>query len=230
MDDRRWDQIAAATGIAFVILLVISRLIVPNPPDVNGPPRDIKNYFVDNQNGLLLQAFILGLAGVLFIWFAGTLRAFLRGAEGGAGRLSAISFGGAIGILATLGPTVALSQTITYTVARGSPVSLTHALYELSFWFTDLVVFSIAVFIGAASLSAGRTRVLPSWLATAGLVVAALALLQGVDFFVRSTDFFEPNGVLGYINLALGLLWILAASVLVLQAAGGRARTSSTSR
>ncbi|HEX8099046.1 MAG TPA: hypothetical protein VF660_02460 [Actinomycetota bacterium] len=228
MDDRRWDQIAAATGIAFVVLLVIGRLIAGQPPDVSAKPGEIRRYFVDHQSGLLLQGFLLGLAGVFFIWFAGTLRAFLRAAEGGAGRLSAISFGSAIGVLATFGPTVALSQTLTSSVARGSP-PLAHALYELSFWFGDLVAFPVAVFIGAAALSAGRTRALPSWLAWGGLVVAGLSLLQGFDFFVRGTDFFQPNGFLGYVNYFLGLLWVLAASVLLLQRAGatGRARTTN---
>jgi hypothetical protein len=224
MDERRWEQVAAATGIAFVVLLVIARFIVAQPPDVDGPGREIRRYFVENQNGLLFQSWLLGLAGVLFIWFAGTLRSRLAVAEAEGRRLSLISFAGAIGTLATLVPTVALNLTIAYTVARGAPLVLTHALFELSSWFRVLVVFSLAVFVGAAALSAGRTGALPQWLAWGGLAVAALFLLQSVDVFVRGTDLFEPQGVLGYLNFILFLLWILAASVLLLQSVGARAR------
>ncbi|HEX2090598.1 MAG TPA: hypothetical protein VHI54_11845 [Actinomycetota bacterium] len=225
MDERRWEQVAAATGIAFVVVLLIGTFIVDQPPDVDGPAREIRRYFLDNQNGLLFQAWLFGLAGVLFIWFAGTLRSRLAVAEGEGRRLSLISFAGAIGTLATLVPTVALNATLAYTVARGAPPVLTHALFELSFWFGVLVVFSLAVFVGAASLSAGRTGALPQWLAWGGLAVAALHLLQSVDLFVRNTDFFEPNGVIGYVNLVLILLWILAASVLMLQSVRGTARS-----
>jgi hypothetical protein len=228
MDERRWEQVAAATGIAFVVLLVIATFIVAQPPDVDGPAREIRRYFVENQNGLLFQSWLYGVAGVLFIWFAGTLRSRLAVAEGAGQRLSLISFAGAIGTLATIGPTVALNLTIAYTVARGAPLALTHSLFELSFWFGVLVVFSLAVFVGAAALSAGRTGALPQWLAWGGLGVAALHLLQSIDVFVRGTDFFEPNGVIGYINLVLILLWILAASVLLLQSVGGTARSRAT--
>jgi hypothetical protein len=41
------------------------------------------------------------LGAILLIWFFGSLRSTLRGAEGGSGRVSAIAFGG--GLLASAG-------------------------------------------------------------------------------------------------------------------------------
>jgi hypothetical protein len=225
VNERRWEQVAAATGIAFVVLLAIATFIVPQPPDVDGPAREIRSYFVDNQSGILMQSWLSGLAGILFIWFAGTLRARLATAEGEGRRLSTISFAGAIGTLATLVPSFALNLTIAYTVARGAPLVLTHSLFELSFWFGVLVVFSVIVFVGAASLTAGRTGALPQWFAWAGLAVAALFLLQSVDVFVRGSDFFEPQGVLGSVNFILFALWVLVGSILLLQSVGGTARS-----
>ena len=223
-DDRRWEQVAAATGIAFVVVVLIATFIVEQPPDVEGPAGRIRSYFAENEGGLRLQQWLYGLAGVLFIWFAGTLRTHLATAEGEARRLSLISFGGAIGILSTLVPTVAINLTLVEIAARAGQAQLAHSLFALAFWLGVLSVFSIAVFLGAASFSAGRTGTFPQWLAWAGLIVAVLHLLQSFDIFIGGSEFFEPNGPLGYLNLALLLLWIAAASFLMLQGVVGTAR------
>ncbi len=226
MDERRWEQVAAATGIAFVVVLAIATFMVPQPPDVEGPAGRIRSYFVENEGGIRTQAWLYGLAGVLFIWFAGTLRSRLATAEGEGRRLSTISFAGAIGILSTLVPTIALNLTLAEIAARGGQAQLAHSLFGLGFWLGVLSVFSVAVFVGAASLSAGRTGAFPQWLAWGGLAVAALHLLQSFDIFIGGSEFFEPNGPLGYINLIVLVLWILAASVLMLQERAGATRRS----
>ncbi|MDP8956554.1 MAG: hypothetical protein M3N24_06315 [Actinomycetota bacterium] len=223
MDERRWEQVAAATGIAFVVLLVIGTFIAGQPPDADARAGEIRSYFADKRSAIEFQAFVLGLAGILFIWFAGTLRAFLASAEGESRRLSLISFAGAIGVLSTLVPTVVVNLTL---ASGGVSGAVGEALFRYASWYGVLVVFSVAVFVGAASLSAGRTGVLPQWFAWAGLAVAALHLLQSLDLFLDA-DFLEPTGFLGYLNLIAVLLWILAASVLVLQRLGGTTRARS---
>ena len=224
-DDRRWEQVAAATGIALVVVLLIATFIVEQPPDVEGPAGRIRSYFVENEGGLRAQAWLSGVAGVLFIWFAGTLRTHLATAEGEARRLSLISFGGAIGVLSTLVPTIALNLTNAEIAARAGQAQLVHSLFGVGFWLGVLSVFSVAVFVGAASLSAGRTGTFPQWLAWGGLAVAVLHLLQSFDIFIGGSEFFEPNGPLGYLNLALLLLWIAAASFLMLQRRGATDRS-----
>ena len=224
MDERRWEQVAAATGIAFVVVLLIGTFIVGQPPDVDeARAGEIRRYFAENRSGIEFQAFLLGLAGILFIWFAGTLRSVLASAEGEGRRLSLISFAGAIGVLSTLVPTVVVSLTL---AGGGVSGPIAQALFQYASWYGVLVVFSVAVFVGAASLSAGRTGVLPQWFAWAGLAVAGLHLLQSLDLFLDA-DFFEPNGFLGYLNLAAVLLWILAGSVLLLQRLRGATRARS---
>jgi len=130
--------------------------MVAQPPDIAAPAREVRSYFVDNKSGIQLQSWVYGLAGILFIWFAGTLRAVLARAEGEGNRLSLISFAGAIGTLSTLVPSIALNLTIAYSSDRGvasGPVA--QVLFEFASWFGVLVSFSIVVFVGAASLSAG---------------------------------------------------------------------------
>ena len=64
-------------------------------PELDQPPAVILSYFGE-QDTVILGSFLLMLAAVAFIWFAGSLRSVLRRKEGGEGRLSTIAFGGGV--------------------------------------------------------------------------------------------------------------------------------------
>ena len=64
--------------------------------DSRGPPSPAAERWSSwqrQQDTLILGSFLLMLAAVAFLWFAGALRAVLRRKEGGEGRLGAIAFG-----------------------------------------------------------------------------------------------------------------------------------------
>jgi hypothetical protein len=64
----------------------------------------------------------------------------------------------------------------------------------------------------------GGTGALPAVLAPAGLVVALLNLASGVTLFAKS-GFFAIGGAFGVIVPIASLLWVLAASVVLLTSA-----------
>src|SRR2546425_2785612 len=99
MEDRRWDKLAAGTGVAFVALLLASAFVVPKqPPKINAPINTIGKYFVDHHNGLVWGGW-LGVLAVLFgLWFIGTVAHWIR--RQGQPRLATIAFGG--GVTATV--------------------------------------------------------------------------------------------------------------------------------
>jgi hypothetical protein len=90
--DPRWERLGAATGILFVFLSVLALSIGGQP----GAAPDVVQYFVDNRGRLLVQSFLAGVASIFFLWFLGSVRSYLRAAEGGTGRLSAVAFAGGI--------------------------------------------------------------------------------------------------------------------------------------
>ena len=85
-------------GIAPLLLGLAGLIVLEGPadrPELNQPPAVILSYFGE-QDTVILGSFLLMLAAVAFIWFAGSLRVVLRRKEGGEGRLSAIAFGGGV--------------------------------------------------------------------------------------------------------------------------------------
>src|SRR5919109_5485699 len=93
MDDRRWEQLAVGTGVAFVALIVASSFIVPNtPPKIDDPISKVGQYYFDHHNGLLWGGF-LGLLSALFgLWFFGSAAHWVR--RQNQPRLATIAFGG----------------------------------------------------------------------------------------------------------------------------------------
>src|SRR5438045_5196034 len=82
MSDARWERFGAATGIAFVALLVVSFAIIPDkPPELDDPILKIRSFYVANSSAWQANVYLTGLAAFFFIWFLGTLRTALERAE-----------------------------------------------------------------------------------------------------------------------------------------------------
>jgi hypothetical protein len=63
--NRRKEQLAAATGILFVVLQVPILFIVGGAPAIDDPPSKIRNYLV-NEGGRILLATTLGALAAFF--------------------------------------------------------------------------------------------------------------------------------------------------------------------
>src|SRR5437870_7892948 len=96
MDDARWVRLAAATGFAFVALLLASAFIAPAPPKTDASTAKVIEFAANHRSALLGGSYLAGLATVFGLWFVGTLRSYLRREEGSTGRLSGIAFGGGV--------------------------------------------------------------------------------------------------------------------------------------
>lgn len=221
--EQRWERYAAGTGLVFVALVIVSVFLAPQAPKLSDPAEEIQTYFVDNKDGLLLQAFVSGLAAAFFLWFIGSLRSFLRPAEAGTGRLSAVAFGGGVAVVAAVIPIFAVSSALAYSVARESDPGLVRALFEVRHMFEIFSLFPLAVLLGAASIGGGRTRVLPQWLAWFGGLLALGQLVSGMALVFEGSEL-GPQGWYGLVVFALFLVWVIAVSVLMLQRLGTRSR------
>jgi hypothetical protein len=70
-------------------------------------------------------------------------------------------------------------------------------------WLSAIAGIPAALFLGSASLAARRSRALPSWLVWMGFVLTPLVFLAFPGFGI---------------NLFLALIWVLAASIVLLRA------------
>jgi hypothetical protein len=173
-------------GIAPLLLGLAVLIVLEGPadrPELDQPPTVILSYFGE-QDTVVLGSFLLMLAAVAFIWFAGLLRAVLRRKEGREGRLSAIAFGGGVaaGVFMLAWPATNLFGAL-------FAEQLTPAQAQTFYFFGDVFLYpaamGAAVLVGATALVALRTAVLPRWAAWPSMVLALWLLIpplgQGAD-------------------------------------------------
>ncbi len=173
--------LAPLVGVAPLVLGLAGMVVLEGPadrPELDAPPQVILNYFGDRDT-VILGSFLLMLSAVAFIWFVGLLRAELRHAENGNGRLSAIAYGGgllAAGLLLIM-PATNISGALYHDL-------LTPAAARTFYLFGDVVMYpagmAAAILIGTTGLLALRTRALPRWLGWASLVLALWLLIPPI--------------------------------------------------
>ncbi|MFN2569258.1 MAG: hypothetical protein ABR564_06620 [Candidatus Dormibacteria bacterium] len=212
-----WERLGGAMGILFVVLLIASVFIMPFPPGEDEPTLKFLALYRDHRNAILVSAFIGTLATFPALWFMGSQRALLRRAEGGDGNLSLLAFGSAVAasVAATVGPVMAAGAA--YKVAAQPDAGVVvQAINDVAAVVTGTTPVFIAVWAAAATLIVAQTAVLPRWLAWLGAAVTVTGLLGILSIL-------NPRGglfILGLINLAVFVIWVLAFSITMIMRAG----------
>lgn len=219
MEDRRYEQIAAASGFLLLGLSLIGFVIAPPPPGAIDPVDKVASYFADNRGQILLQSYVWMLSAGAFLWFIGSLRSYLRSAEGGNGRLSAVAFGGGVA-----GITVSVATTMFWiALALGSDEAVAPAVVRVSFDLGNLAFLIIgvpfAVMFAATGVVALRKHAFPVWLGWLSLALAVLYLVLPAGILDES----GPLGPGGALTLASGLVyfvWIVGVTVVMVRRLG----------
>src|SRR6267143_2556103 len=90
------ERLAPLAGIGFAVLLLAGRLLVWSYPDADAPAGEAVSFWSDKDDKLIAVSILGSLSAALFVWFGGSIREAIRRAEGGGGRLAALTFGGAL--------------------------------------------------------------------------------------------------------------------------------------
>ena len=175
------ERLAPLTGIAVLVLGLAGLIVWEGPadrPELDQTPDVILAYFGD-RDAVILGGFLLMLAAVSFLWFVGSLRAVLRPAEGGVGRLSAVAFGGGVVaaafVLALPAANVAGALFADQLSAEGA-----QTFYLFGDVFLYPAAMAAAVLLAATALVALRTGALPRWLAWLSLALALWLLIPPI--------------------------------------------------
>jgi len=195
--NQNLQRLAPLTGVLFVVLVVVSFLIGGEPPDADERPREIVEWYVDNEGMVVLGAVMSALGAVSLVFFAAYLRRVLQRGEQGIGVLSLAAFGGGL-VAATGGGTdSAFRFALAEFADEISPVGV-QAIHAVWSGFFFPMVIGIGALVLATSLAALRTRIIPVWLAWIGFVIFVV--------------FFTPAGFIAFLVSAL---WIIVVSVLL---------------
>ena len=225
MNTRTRERLAAATGIVTAALFGVSFVIglSPEPPDLNAGAGEVAKYVTTNQDAIQVQVLLNTIAMLFFLWFLGSVRAGARGAEGGAGRVSAIASGGGLvgaGFILLANLFAAASA---YRPAETDP-GIIRALVDLEALSIGLGASAFAVFFIAVAvatvLDGGLPRLL-GWFSLAAGIVA----VSGVVTIFTTSGVFAADGAFGFwARYAVFVLWVLVASIVMTLAAGNPRR------
>src|ERR1700733_519140 len=188
MNDRTFERVGALSGLAFVLLAVLSGFIYPQQPRVDAGPAKTLAWVHDHHTALQAGMIFDFFAAGTLLWFVGYLHRVLRRSEGDVESLSPIVFGSGIGVAVTTAmaalPTVLLAFMDAQPGGVGDP-SLVRALGDLNTIFFSVTSVMTAVFLGALGWAMVRSELPAPWLGWVALVVAAfnaIAVWIGVTF------------------------------------------------
>jgi hypothetical protein len=201
---RPWNRMAPLTGVALVVLLILSQVLLGNEPSENASAAQVVAFYDAHHGGIQVSAYLTGLAIVFGLFFYGYLSDHIRRVENSA-RLAIAAFGGAL-LFAVGGALGASTQFALADIpGRLSPA----AAQALNLMQQDISVFLIAAGAAGLLLASGlailRGRQLPAWVGWLGLVLGIASLVP-----VRN------------IGAPLAGIWTLIVSILLCLQAGRR--------
>jgi hypothetical protein len=174
-------SVGPLTGILFVILVIVAFLVSGETPATDDSPREIVDFYLDNDDSQAAASAVLALGCVALIFFLGTLRRSLRAAAGDDGGLSTVVLLG--GVVIAVGASIFAG--IGFTLGDAADELPPSAILTLNALNSDMfftVAVGTAVFNLALALAVLRHGGLPRPLGWVALVIG-IAGLTPLGFF-----------------------------------------------
>jgi hypothetical protein len=214
MNDDRFVEYGAATGILFVILAVIGfAVVIPTPPDLNAPAQEWASYYLGHHDAVRAGLVIVAVAFFFYVWFLGTLTSVLRIASG-TPRLPSIALIGGV-----LGGAVLLAGFAAEAVAAYRPQGvdplITRALNDIFVLVGVAAIPAFTAFFVATAIVLLRSGAFPGWL---GWLTVLAAVVQPLTFGALFTKHgaFAGDGVLGlFVPFIVTMVAFFALSALI---------------
>jgi hypothetical protein len=234
MAEPNWERYGAGAGLGAAVLLAIQAFFAPLYPSFEDSPLAVAQYYRENASAIRVQILFTGLAGVLFLWFLGSLRAHLRSSEGDVGRISAVAFGSgiaavgpiAVGVLATataahLAAAVAREGWFAYgplkQIVQVPGLAAVVPLHDMRLLSYALTWFAVAPLLAATAVVSARHGTFPRWYMNTSYALFVLSLGTGLSVLI-DTGLFAPGGVYDLILFGLFVVWLGITSWLIMQA------------
>ena len=174
-------SVGPLTGILFVVLVIVAFLVSGETPATDDSPREIVDFYLDNDDSQAAASAVLALGCVALIFFLGTLRRSLRAAAGDDGGLSTVVLLG--GVVIAVGASIFAG--IGFTLGDAADELPPSAILTLNALNSDMfftVAVGTAVFNLALALAVLRHGGLPRPLGWVALVIG-IAGLTPLGFF-----------------------------------------------
>jgi len=218
MDERTWRRVGAWTGIGYVVLSVLATFLYPQAPRVDSNPAVVLRWAHNHRAGLE-AGMVLGIFGaLLFLWFVSYLRLRLDGS--GHDAMGSVLYGSGIAFVAlsVLGgiPYVAL------VFMDGQPgglndSALVRLLNDLGQMLFAPTAGLTAVFLVAVGLMVLTSRILPSALGWAAIVLSVLNAIEVVTALTFSSYHAGAWTAVAWVSFLGFLVIVLATSIAIMR-------------
>ncbi|MHB1876546.1 MAG: hypothetical protein ACYCPF_17020 [Streptosporangiaceae bacterium] len=215
MDETRWERWGAASGFAAAIFGAAATMFERGPLLASDTPAAVLGHLTSNQSPMLMQSMLFLVGGALYLWYLGSLRAFLTRAEGGTGRLAAIAFGAGVVWVGINMVAQAFQAGLVANPRAGAPAALIGTMNAI---FT-IAALPLAIMMAAVAVVSLRHRAFPAWL---GWIAAATAVSQFLLWLgtAASAGPLAPNGWLSYALYPVFVIWLIPATIIMIRRAG----------
>lgn len=193
---NKWERWAILSGALAVPFWIASVALISTKVKGSKGPEILANYH-KHSDGTLLAGLLWSIGIVLFIWFLGSLRSRYLTAEGGAGRLTTLAYGGGIAA-ATIAMLIPVADEVGALNKNDIDASGAAVLHHFSDGFFVAAEYILPVFFFASAILALRYAALPKWLGWFSVLIGIVLLIGPIGWaaFIFATP-----------------LWILIASV-----------------
>ena len=223
MFDRVVQRLGAASGVLYVVLLIIGGNI-RDSGEASTAPEGVAQAFVQaaaNQTTFTIAWILEILAFLCFLCFLGYLCQALRRAEGDQGWLATAAFGGGVMSIAIKLGSAAPIFAAFHRANESLDPQIARALQDMNDASFFLSFYPLVVLLGAAAIVAIRYGALPRWLGWTAAVLA-IALIAGATVGVIAG--FEDAGL----PFMLFLLWIVLTSIVLTRRVGQRSPVANS--
>gem|GEM_PF-1196012 len=213
--DVRGERSAGWAGLAFVFLSVLGSLLVGLTPSPNVGGAALSDYSHGRHSALLLYLWLSFPESAFFLWFAVGMRAFLLQTPDPDEGLPTYALVTAImaSAVAMVGATLAAAFILAPTPTRELPA----LLYVLQTVDVTIIFMAFTPFVFACTHSMRRHSTGAAWLIGLGYLASILMGLSTLGILAPA-GIFAPDGLFGYIAFFVLLLWIIGASLALIQA------------
>lgn len=205
-------------------MLFIVTFFTPETPSPDTPAEAFAAAVVADADGHVFSLFLHFVSDVLFLVFLAGVWSRFRRWEGSGGLFSGL-FALAAAVFYS---TILVSEGLYLALVKAAQTAEPSALLPLALlddWVgTAGIPALVAMFVGATGVILS-TRALPVWLGWLGAVTAVLLLVALAGVFTDDVDAGVP-GSAGAIGFLLYLVWVLAASIVLVLRGGGESHQS----
>ncbi len=206
---NKWERYATLAGVLAVPFWVVGVIFMSTKAKGDKGPEILASYH-KHHNGILFGGLLWSIGIILFIWFLGSLRSRYMAAEGGAGRLTALAYGGGIAA-ATIGMLIPTPDEVGALNKNDIDASGAAVLHHFSDAFFISAEYVLPVLFFASAILALRYGALPKWLGWVSALIGIVLLIGPIGWaaFIFATP-----------------IWVLIVSVLLWRGAKAPATMS----